>query len=44
VSQFLYLQFKVTPKGSLAHAIGNETVAIELLRSMSPLGGLNALI
>ena len=30
VSQFLYLQFKVTPKGSLAHAIGNETVAIEL--------------
>jgi hypothetical protein len=30
MSQFLYLQFNVTPKGSLAHAIGNETVAIEL--------------
>jgi hypothetical protein len=30
MSQFLYLQFNVTPKGSLAHPIGNETVAIEL--------------
>ena len=30
MSQFLYLQFNVTPKGSLAHASGNETVAIEL--------------
>jgi hypothetical protein len=28
--QFLYLQFKVTPKGALARATGNERVAIEL--------------
>jgi hypothetical protein len=28
--QFLYVQFKVTPKGTLTRASGNETVAIEL--------------
>jgi hypothetical protein len=28
--QFLYVQFKVTPKGALARATGNERVAIEL--------------
>jgi len=28
--QFLYVQFKVTPKGTLARASGSETVAIEL--------------
>jgi hypothetical protein len=28
--QFLYVQFKVTPKGTLTRATGRETVAIEL--------------
>jgi hypothetical protein len=28
--QFLYVQFKVTPKGTLTRATGSETVAIEL--------------
>jgi hypothetical protein len=28
--QFLYVQFKVTPKGTLTRATGCETVAIEL--------------
>jgi hypothetical protein len=28
--QFLYVQFKVTPKGTLTPATGSETVAIEL--------------
>jgi hypothetical protein len=28
--QFLYGQFKVTPKGTLTRATGNETVVIEL--------------
>jgi hypothetical protein len=30
MNQFLYIQFKVTPKGSFSSASGNETVAIEL--------------
>jgi hypothetical protein len=28
--QFLYVQFKVTPKGTLTRATGRETVAVEL--------------
>ena len=28
--QFLYVQFKVTPKGTLTRATGSETVAVEL--------------
>jgi hypothetical protein len=28
--QFLYIQFKVTPKGTLTRANGSETLAIEL--------------
>jgi hypothetical protein len=30
MSQFLYLQFKITPKGTLARPVGTEMVAIEL--------------
>jgi hypothetical protein len=30
MSQFLYIQFKVTPKGTLARPSGNEMIAIEL--------------
>jgi hypothetical protein len=30
MSQFLYLQFKVTPKGTLARPAGTEMVVIEL--------------
>jgi hypothetical protein len=29
-AQFVYLQFKVTPKGSLSRSCGSETIAIEL--------------
>ncbi|MFZ0503021.1 MAG: hypothetical protein WAM44_04875, partial [Chthoniobacterales bacterium] len=30
MSQFLYIQFKIDPKGTLARASGSETVLIEL--------------